>query len=86
MHDPTLSASEPAPAKVNLTLHVTGRRSDGYHLLDSLVVFPSVGDFIEVEPASSLSLTLDGAQGFALDAGPENLVLRAALALRRVTG
>ena len=36
-----------APAKVNLTLHVTGRRPDGYHLLDSLVVFPAVGDRLE---------------------------------------
>ncbi|MCU0895575.1 MAG: hypothetical protein MUD06_14900, partial [Rhodospirillales bacterium] len=40
-----------ARAKVNLYLHVIGRRADGYHLLDSLVVFPLVGDTIEVEPA-----------------------------------
>ena len=89
----TASKSEPAAAgdrlqaaslaKVNLTLRVIGRRTDGYHLLESLVVFPAIGDFIEIEPARSLSLTLDGPQGFALDAGPENLVLRAALALRR---
>ncbi|MEO1314473.1 MAG: 4-(cytidine 5'-diphospho)-2-C-methyl-D-erythritol kinase, partial [Pseudomonadota bacterium] len=36
-----------ARAKVNLCLHVTGRRPDGYHLLDSLVVFPRLGDLIE---------------------------------------
>ena len=36
-----------APAKINLTLHVTGRRADGYHLLDSLVAFADVGDHVE---------------------------------------
>src|ERR1700743_2735050 len=43
---------EPAPAKVNLFLHVTGRRADGYHLLDSLVVFAGVGDALRGEPAN----------------------------------
>lgn len=71
-----------ARAKVNLFLHVVGRRPDGYHLLDSLVAFPEIGDLIEVEPASGLSLSLDGPQGPALDAGPDNLVLQAAAALR----
>lgn len=75
-----------ARAKVNLNLAVVGRRKDGYHLLDSLVVFPEIGDLVEVEPGPGLSLTLDGPQGFALDAGPDNLVLRAALALRRSFG
>ena len=42
-------ATELAPAKVNLALHVTGRRADGYHLIDSLVVFPRLGDLIEAE-------------------------------------
>ena len=37
-----------APAKINLTLHVTGQRGDGYHLLDSLVVFADVGDRVRV--------------------------------------
>ena len=40
-----------APAKINLSLHVTGRRADGYHLLDSLVVFAEVGDRITRRPA-----------------------------------
>ena len=40
-----------APAKINLTLHVTGQRADGYHLLDSLVVFADIGDRIAVRPA-----------------------------------
>jgi 4-diphosphocytidyl-2-C-methyl-D-erythritol kinase len=73
-----LPAAEFAPAKVNLALHVTGRRADGYHLLDSLVVFPRVGDRVEAEPAAGLSLTVTGP--FAGDLGDPggNLVLRAA--------
>lgn len=72
---------ELAPAKVNLALHVTGRRPDGYHLLDSLVVFPRLGDLIEAEPGPGLSLALDGPFARDLDAGPANLVLRAACLL-----
>ncbi len=70
-----------APAKVNLYLHVTGRRADGYHLLDSLVVFTAVSDRLELRPADRLSLAVEGA--FADNAGPDddNLVLRAARAL-----
>jgi 4-diphosphocytidyl-2-C-methyl-D-erythritol kinase len=72
-----LVATEFAPAKVNLALHVTGRRSDGYHPLDSLVVFPRVGDVVEARPASALTLAVDGP--FAADlTGADNLVLRAA--------
>ena len=74
--------AELAPAKVNLALHVTGRRSDGYHLLDSLVVFPALGDLVEAEPAAGLSLTLDGPFARDLGAGPDNLVLRAARLIR----
>ena len=73
---------ELAPAKVNLTLHVTGRRDDGYHLLDSLVVFPAIGDLLEAEPAADLSLSLGGPFGADLHAGADNLVLRAAELLR----
>lgn len=75
-----------ARAKVNLFLHVVGRRPDGYHLLDSLAAFPEIGDRIEVEPAAGLSLTVDGPHGLGLDAGAENLVLRAAAALRPEVG
>lgn len=67
-----------ARAKVNLCLHVTGRRSDGYHLLDSLVVFPRMGDVIEAEKASRTSLTITGPFGIDLSAGADNLVLRGA--------
>lgn len=72
---------EDAPAKVNLYLHVTGRRADGYHLLDSLAVFGPAADSLHAEPAQELSLVLDGPFGEALAAEPDNLVLRAARAL-----
>jgi 4-diphosphocytidyl-2-C-methyl-D-erythritol kinase len=67
-----------APAKVNLTLHVTGRRGDGYHLLDSLVVFAGVGDRVRVAHASTLSLEVTGPEAAALDGEADNLVVRAA--------
>ena len=69
---------EAAPAKVNLFLHVTGRRADGYHLLDSLVVFPAAGDALSYSPGGPLALALDGPEAGALAAEPDNLVLRAA--------
>ena len=72
---------EAASAKINLALHVTGQRADGYHLLDSIVAFTEVGDEVVVEPAEHLSLTIEGPFAKGLDAGPENLVLRAARAL-----
>lgn len=67
-----------APAKVNLYLHVAGKRPDGYHLLESLIVFADVGDTIEVRPAEELVLTVAGAFGAAVPASEENLVMRAA--------
>lgn len=71
-----------APAKLNLYLHVTGRRADGFHLLDSLVAFASVGDEIEVAPAKQLSLRIDGPFAGELAGDPrDNLVWRAALLL-----
>lgn len=70
-----------APAKLNLALHVTGQRADGYHLLDSLVVFAGVGDVITVDAAGALGLTVTGPEGTGLAADEDNLVLRAARAL-----
>lgn len=70
--------SELARAKVNLFLHVTGRRPDGFHLLDSLAVFPPVGDLLTLEPARQLDLVVEGTFGAGLAAEPDNLVLRAA--------
>ncbi|WCR11409.1 4-(cytidine 5'-diphospho)-2-C-methyl-D-erythritol kinase [Paracoccus stylophorae] len=68
---------EHAPAKLNLALHVVGRRADGYHLLDSLVAFASVGDLVALRPGP-LSLRIDGPFAEGLDDGPDNLCLRAA--------
>lgn len=73
--------TEPAPAKVNLFLHVTGRRADGYHLLDSLAVFPGPGDVLHAEPADRLALEINGPFAAGLAANADNLVLRAARAL-----
>src|SRR4051794_29103887 len=49
-----------APAKVNLTLRVLGRRADGYHSLDSLVAFADIGDRLSLVPGATLSLTVRG--------------------------
>lgn len=71
-----------APPKINLYLHITGKRHDGYHLLDSLVVFPKdIGDVIRVESAGEFTLSVSGP--FAHHAGPDegNLALRAYHAL-----
>ena len=79
-------AAEFAPAKVNLFLHVTGKRPDGYHLLDSLVVFAGVADRITYKPSSQLSLTVTGRFAALLSAEPDNLVLRAARMLAAESG
>lgn len=67
-----------APAKVNLALHVTGQRGDGYHLLDSLVVFAGVGDDVGVAPGDGLTLRVDGPRAAGVPVDGRNLVLRAA--------
>lgn len=68
-----------APAKINLTLHVTGQRDDGYHLLDSLVVFASdVGDRVRVMPADKLSLDVTGPMAEGVPTGADNLAMQAA--------
>ena len=81
-----LALTERAWAKINLTLHVTGRRSDGYHLLDSTVVFANVGDVLEARPADTLRLMIDGPFSAGLASEPDNLVLRAARMLAAETG
>jgi 4-diphosphocytidyl-2-C-methyl-D-erythritol kinase len=72
---------ENAPAKVNLTLRVTGRRADGYHDLESLVVFADHGDRLTLAPGRTLSLTLSGTTAVQAGADADNLVLKAARAL-----
>jgi 4-diphosphocytidyl-2-C-methyl-D-erythritol kinase len=75
-----------APAKVNLYLHITGKRPDGYHLLDSLIVFADLGDVVEMRRAAALSLKVEGPFGDAVPAGDDNLVLRAARTLAEAAG
>jgi 4-diphosphocytidyl-2-C-methyl-D-erythritol kinase len=75
-----------APAKVNLYLRITGRRADGFHLLDSLAVFAGAGDRISAGASDRLGLTLAGPEAAALGAEPDNLVLRAARALAAAAG
>jgi 4-diphosphocytidyl-2-C-methyl-D-erythritol kinase len=71
-----------APAKINLCLHLTGLRDDGYHLLESLVVFADVGDVLRVSPSDDLSLTVDGPFAEGVPTDDANLVLKAARRLR----
>lgn len=78
--------TEAARAKVNLYLHVVGRRADGYHLLDSLAVFPGAADTLSAAPANGLTLEIRGDGAAVLGAGPDNLVLRAARALGLAAG
>jgi len=73
--------SRAACAKVNLALHVTGRRPDGYHLLDTIAVFASTGDELRFVPAEEFSLEVTGVFSSEVPRGPDNLILRAAEAL-----
>jgi 4-diphosphocytidyl-2-C-methyl-D-erythritol kinase len=75
--------SERAPAKINLTLRVLGRRVDGYHELESLVAFAGVCDLVSLDPDKPFGLVVEGPTAEA--AGPEsdNLILRAARALSK---
>ena len=67
-----------APAKVNLTLHVTGQRADGYHLLDSLVVFADVGDRLWFTPAPQMQIEVTGPFAVGVPTDRRNLVWQAA--------
>lgn len=71
-----------APAKINLTLHIEGRRPDGYHELQSFVAFAGAGDLLSFEPAEHFELTLEGPTATAAGDGGDNLVARAERALR----
>ncbi len=75
-----------AAAKINLYLHVTDRRQDGYHELDSLVAFAGLHDVITLEAAPTLTLDITGPFADGLTSGPENLALKAAEMLRQATG
>ena len=71
-----------APAKINLALHVTGRRADGYHLLESVVVFAQYGDTLTVEAAEADAFSISGPHGAGLPADGSNLVVAARDRLR----
>ncbi len=75
-----------APAKVNLALHVTGRRADGYHLLDSIAVFADIGDRVEIDAADQLDLTVTGRFAAHAPGDPTDLAWRAAAAFFEHTG
>jgi len=75
-----------APAKINLFLHVGNKRDDGYHALESLVVFADVGDELLIEPAKAFSLALDGPFGGKLVEEQDNLIAKAARALGAKAG
>lgn len=81
--------SEPAPAKINLYLHVTDKYPSGYHELDSLVVFTRLGDTVEISPGakgSGIRLTCDGPFAGNLGMNEDNLVARAATMLAEQSG
>ena len=80
----TIKAS--APAKVNLTLHVTGQRDDGYHLLDSLVVFAGVADQLGATTAPDMRISVSGPFSPGVPTDHTNLMMRAAEALRTARG
>lgn len=81
------SLVEFAPAKINLSLHVLGRRADGLHDLESLVVFADVGDALTLDPGPGLALAVDGETAAASGPADDNLVLKAARTLAdRVAG
>jgi 4-diphosphocytidyl-2-C-methyl-D-erythritol kinase len=79
-----MRVTEFAPAKINLALHVLGRRADGYHELDSVVGFASVGDVLEIELAANTTLAVDGPFAADVPVTADNLILKAHTALRSV--
>ncbi len=77
-----------APAKLNLYLHITGRRADGYHDLDSLVAFATIGDEIALRTGNGFRFDMTGTQAPALahESTEDNLVVKAARSLAELTG
>lgn len=81
-----IPALEPAPAKLNLALHVRGRRADGRHDIDTIFAFCTDGDRLQGSVATNLSLTVSGPFAADVGADADNLVLKAAEVLRRAAG
>ena len=82
----TIPFAETAPAKINLALHVTGRRDDGYHLLESLAVFTRFGDRLQAVLAEEDALEVSGRYACDVPLDDSNLILRARDALREAAG
>jgi 4-diphosphocytidyl-2-C-methyl-D-erythritol kinase len=78
--------TETAYAKINLALHVRARRADGYHEIETLFAFCEDGDLVSAVASDQLSLTITGPFAAGLSAGDDNLVLKAAEALRSAYG
>lgn len=77
-----------APAKINLFLHITGRRDDGYHVLESLFAFTKHGDLLNFKEADDFAITFGGANAAAMTdlAAEDNLVAKSARALAKAAG
>ena len=82
----TESVTEPAPAKINPFLRVLGRRDDGYHDIETLILPITLADGVQAVPADDLRLTVVGEMAEEVSGGEDNLVLKTAGALRKRTG
>jgi 4-diphosphocytidyl-2-C-methyl-D-erythritol kinase len=80
------AVAEAAPAKINLALHVTGRRDDGYHLIESLSVFTAFGDEVAIGPAPRDLFTVSGPYAHEVPGGADNLAVQARDTLRKAAG
>lgn len=75
-----------APAKINLSLHVTGQRPDGYHELDSLVAFAGVADTLWIQIGNTISLTNEGREAAGVPADMKNLIMQVAALFEDLPG
>ncbi len=82
----SVAGFEPAPAKINLALHVRARRADGYHALETLFAFTRFADRLEAVPADAWSLAVSGPMADSAGPPEDNLVLRAARAFAEASG
>lgn len=74
------------PAKINLYLHITGKRQDGYHLLDSLIVFTDICDEVTIEKSDTFSLEISGEFAHLVENNEKNIVARAAKTMAEECG
>ena len=75
-----------APAKINLYLHITAKRDDNYHLIESLIVFANYGDKITVTPSEKFELQINGQFAPYIKPNNDNLVIKAAMLLAKASG